>query len=161
MNMMAYHEQEQAEFKRLKERDKKSREVIKLLEKANIEYSEENERLKEFAKELIGFIEHSDDQLCNCLIDDCGYIPEKEKRYSLIDLIKHNDLKLDRLLKRAREIQNNEMYKELKNEVADISEEDIINLFTTSPKTLQRPILLHNGKAAIGRPNPDNILSII
>lgn len=37
---------------------------------------------------------------------------------------------------------------------------DIKTLLKQNPKALERPILVNNGKAAIGRP-PENILSII
>ena len=37
---------------------------------------------------------------------------------------------------------------------------DILKLLTDNPKTLQRPILINNGQAVIGRP-PENILVLL
>ena len=52
------------------------------------------------------------------------------------------------------------------NDIADKSEYDlskkneIQRLLQTEPKALQRPILIHNGKAVIGRP-PEDILTLL
>jgi arsenate reductase len=37
---------------------------------------------------------------------------------------------------------------------------DILKLLIDNPKTLQRPILINNGQAVIGRP-PENILVLL
>ena len=42
----------------------------------------------------------------------------------------------------------------------DASDEDLIKALIKTPKLLERPIVINNSKAAIGRP-PENILSII
>lgn len=43
---------------------------------------------------------------------------------------------------------------------ASLSKDDLVNAIVTNPKVLERPIVVNNGKAAIGRP-PENILEII
>jgi len=42
----------------------------------------------------------------------------------------------------------------------NLSDDDLIKAITEFPKLLERPIVLCNGKAAIGRP-PENILAIL
>ncbi len=41
-----------------------------------------------------------------------------------------------------------------------LSEETLINAMLSSPKLIERPIVLFNGKAAIGRP-PESVLDIL
>jgi len=43
---------------------------------------------------------------------------------------------------------------------AALSEEDLVNAMVNNPVLIERPIVIANGKAAIGRP-PENILSIL
>ncbi len=43
---------------------------------------------------------------------------------------------------------------------ADLSDDQLIDAITANPKLLERPIVLANGKAAIGRP-PENVLDIL
>lgn len=50
-------------------------------------------------------------------------------------------------------------YKEL-YKGREMSEEDWIAAMVQHPKLIERPIVLKNGKAAIGRP-PENVLSIL
>jgi len=40
------------------------------------------------------------------------------------------------------------------------SSEDIKTLLTAQPKLLERPVLVHNGRAVVGRP-PENILELL
>jgi len=42
----------------------------------------------------------------------------------------------------------------------DLSAEELVQAIVTTPKLLERPIVVCNGKAAVGRP-PENILKII
>lgn len=51
-------------------------------------------------------------------------------------------------------------YKELELNKADVSDAELITAITSTPKLLERPIVLANGKAAIGRP-PENVLTIL
>ena len=41
-----------------------------------------------------------------------------------------------------------------------LSEEQLIAAMVATPRLIERPIVLHNGKAAIGRP-PESVLEIL
>ncbi|MGO1750439.1 MAG: arsenate reductase (glutaredoxin) [Marinobacter sp.] len=51
-------------------------------------------------------------------------------------------------------------YKELGLDNTDLSRTQLIAAMVATPKLIERPIVLANGKAAIGRP-PENILTIL
>ena len=51
------------------------------------------------------------------------------------------------------------VYKSLALADGDNDEEELLRLVTENPILLERPIVTHNGKAAIGRP-PENVLSL-
>lgn len=51
-------------------------------------------------------------------------------------------------------------YKEKGLQNPNLSEDDIINAMLEAPKLIERPIVLSNGKAAIGRP-PESVLDIL
>ena len=53
-----------------------------------------------------------------------------------------------------------ETYKELNLADQSLSEEALIEAMSGNPKLIERPIVLFNGKAAIGRP-PESVLSIL
>jgi arsenate reductase len=53
-----------------------------------------------------------------------------------------------------------EVYKELNLAEQSLSEESLINAMVSHPKLIERPIVMVNGKAAIGRP-PESVLSIL
>ena len=42
----------------------------------------------------------------------------------------------------------------------DLSDDELLNAMTTMPKLMQRPIVVKDGKAAIGRP-PEQVLDIL
>jgi arsenate reductase len=50
-------------------------------------------------------------------------------------------------------------YKEIGFQDANFSEDEIIDLMVKHPKLIERPIIVSNGKAAIGRP-PENVLEM-
>ncbi|QLI80106.1 arsenate reductase (glutaredoxin) [Chitinibacter fontanus] len=52
-----------------------------------------------------------------------------------------------------------ELWRELSSDKT-LSDDDIIALLASHPKLIERPILTHNGKAAIGRPL-ENILALL
>ena len=52
------------------------------------------------------------------------------------------------------------IYKELNLANAPLNEEQLIQTVVDNPKLLERPIVVNNGKAIIGRP-PENVLNII
>jgi arsenate reductase len=51
-------------------------------------------------------------------------------------------------------------YKALKLNDETLSEDDLVTAMTLHPRLIERPIILANGKAAIGRP-PENVLEIL
>lgn len=53
-----------------------------------------------------------------------------------------------------------EAYKEQNLADQSLSEEALVNAMLNNPKLIERPIVLFNGKAAIGRP-PESVLSIL
>ena len=53
-----------------------------------------------------------------------------------------------------------EAYKQKGLQNIDLTESEIIAAMLDDPKLIERPIVLHNGKAAIGRP-PESVLDIL
>ena len=53
-----------------------------------------------------------------------------------------------------------DVYAELKLEDPSLSDDDLINTMTKHPILIERPIVLANGKAALGRP-PEQVLDIL
>lgn len=51
-------------------------------------------------------------------------------------------------------------YKELGLASPELSEDELIRAMATHPKLIERPIVLHQGRAALGRP-PEKILEIL
>ena len=51
-------------------------------------------------------------------------------------------------------------YKELNISLADTNNDELINIIAKNPKILQRPIIINDNKARIGRP-PEKILEIL
>ncbi|MBD3648182.1 MAG: arsenate reductase (glutaredoxin) [Pseudomonadales bacterium] len=51
-------------------------------------------------------------------------------------------------------------YKEMNLKDKSLGDDDLIEAMVQAPKLIQRPIVLANGKAAIGRP-PESVLEII
>ena len=51
-------------------------------------------------------------------------------------------------------------YKELRLNKSDLSDEDLIEFMVNHPILIERPIVLANGKAALGRP-PEDVLNIL
>ncbi|ROT98312.1 arsenate reductase (glutaredoxin) [Marinobacter sp. R17] len=51
-------------------------------------------------------------------------------------------------------------YKELGLDDSSLSDEQLIEAMVTHPKLIERPIVLHGGKAALGRP-PEAVLDIL
>lgn len=55
---------------------------------------------------------------------------------------------------------NEAEYKELSLADPSLSREQLIDAMVKHPKLIERPIVIHNGRAAIGRP-PENVLEIL
>lgn len=53
-----------------------------------------------------------------------------------------------------------ELYKELNLDNPDLSEKQLIQAMVTHPKLIERPIVISNGKARLGRP-PEQVLDIL
>ena len=51
-------------------------------------------------------------------------------------------------------------YKELRLNNSDLSDENLIEFMVNHPILIERPIVLANGKAALGRP-PEDVLNIL
>ena len=51
-------------------------------------------------------------------------------------------------------------YKELGLANTELSDDDLIRAMVENPVLIERPIVIHDGKAAIGRP-PENVLDIL
>ena len=93
-------------------------------------------------------------------------LEEKDADIKIIDYLKHpptqQEIKdvLEMLDLPARELirRKETLYKELKLEKATGAQ--LIKAMVKHPSLIERPIVISNGKAAIGRP-PENILNII
>lgn len=83
------------------------------------------------------------------------YLENPPKDQEMKDLLKMlNMTARDILRKKESE------FKELGLGDASLSDDKLIRTICENPKLLERPIVVNNGKAAIGRP-PENILDII
>lgn len=51
-------------------------------------------------------------------------------------------------------------YKALSLDEAGLSDHELLQALSAHPKLIERPIVTHNGKAALGRP-PENVLELI
>ncbi|SNY70987.1 arsenate reductase (glutaredoxin) [Enterobacter sp. CC120223-11] len=65
-------------------------------------------------------------------------------------------------MKSARELmrQKEDLYKELNLADSALSEADLIKAMIANPKLIERPIVVKNGQARIGRP-PESVLEIL
>lgn len=53
-----------------------------------------------------------------------------------------------------------DIYKELNLDDESLTDEQLINTMVENPKLIERPIVIKDGKVAVGRP-PENVLSIL
>lgn len=54
---------------------------------------------------------------------------------------------------------NEVIYKKLGLKEVTLSDDDLIKVMTDNPKLIERPIVIHNGKAKLGRP-PETVLML-
>lgn len=78
--------------------------------------------------------------------------PNKQELKQLLELLKLEP----RELMRSEEKE----YAELGLDDESLSRDALIEAMVAHPKLIQRPIVIHNGKAVIGRP-PENVLDIL
>jgi arsenate reductase (glutaredoxin) len=96
------------------------------------------------------------------LLQDNGYQPE------IVDYLKTppsaDELRgiLNLLALKPRQLMrsNEAEYRELGLDSAELSDDQLIEAMVRTPKLIERPIVLCNGKAAVGRP-PENVLAIL
>ena len=79
--------------------------------------------------------------------------PNKAELLKILNLLKIND---PRVLMRQGEAE----YTTLKLADENLSKDDLIQAMLDNPKLIERPIVIHNGQARIGRP-PESILEIL
>jgi arsenate reductase len=78
--------------------------------------------------------------------------PSKEELKSVLNLL---GLSPRDLMRKGESI-----YKELNLKKVDLSNDQLVNAMLENPILIERPIVLANGKAAIGRP-PESVLDIL
>jgi arsenate reductase len=83
------------------------------------------------------------------------YLKTPPDRQQLKQILSMLDLE-PRQLMRTKEAE----YKEQGLDDPSISDEELIDAMITTPKLIERPIVISNGKAAIGRP-PESVLEIL
>ncbi|MCD1647711.1 arsenate reductase (glutaredoxin) [Marinobacter adhaerens] len=83
------------------------------------------------------------------------YLETPPTEQELKDILNALDLR-PRELMRIKEKE----YKEQGLNNPDLSDEQLIAAMAATPKLIERPIVIANGKAALGRP-PENVLSIL
>lgn len=92
-------------------------------------------------------------QLSNLLIkagisfDKVNYYIEPLSEKEIKSLLKKMNMKASELLRK-----NEDAYKELKNKIDSLTENEIINLMAENPDLIQRPILEKDDKAILARP---------
>ncbi|HBN1080000.1 TPA: arsenate reductase (glutaredoxin) [Escherichia coli] len=84
------------------------------------------------------------------------YLETPADAATLRDLLKLLGMNSARELMRQKE----DLYKELNLADSSLSEEALIQAMVDNPKLMERPIVVANGKARIGRP-PEQVLEIV
>ena len=79
-------------------------------------------------------------------------IPSAKEIKEVLSMLKINARKLMRT--------KEDLYKELNLDNESLSEDELINTMTSNPKLIERPVVIKDGKAAIGRPI-ENIIELI
>lgn len=86
------------------------------------------------------------------IIDYLATPPSKERLQEILDLLGMSPRELMR--------KGEDIYKENNLAGPDLSDDALIQAMLDHPKLIERPIVLANGKARIGRP-PESVLEII
>ncbi len=95
-------------------------------------------------------------------------LQEKGKKFTIIEYLKtpptakklKEILSLLKISPRDLMRKKEKEYKELGLKNSTLSDEDLIHLMVKHPILIERPIVLANGKAALGRP-PEQVLEIL
>ena len=87
--------------------------------------------------------------------DIIDYLKSPPTPNELITILKQLELTARQLLRKGEAI-----YKELNLADASLTDEQLIQAMCENPKLIERPIVIHNGKAKLGRP-PEAILDIL
>ncbi|MFB9885619.1 arsenate reductase (glutaredoxin) [Balneatrix alpica] len=88
-------------------------------------------------------------------IQVCKYLEETPSRAQLQDILRMLGLSARQLLRTSEE-----EYKTLNLADPNLSDEAIIDAMLSHPRLIQRPIVIKDGKARIGRP-PEQVLEIL
>lgn len=83
------------------------------------------------------------------------YLKTPPSAETLRSILARLDMTPRQLLRRGEAI-----YKELGLKDENLTDEQLIEAMVQHPKLIERPIVLANGKAALGRP-PENVLAIL
>lgn len=83
------------------------------------------------------------------------YLEDPPTRKKLVEILAMLNLEPRQLMRK-----NESVYKEKKLDDTSLSREQLVNAMVENPILIERPIVITNGKAVIGRP-PENILGII
>jgi arsenate reductase len=86
------------------------------------------------------------------IVDYLNHPPSTE---SLAEVIKLLGITPRQLLRK-----NEAVYKELNLNAESLSDQQLIQAMCDNPKLIERPIVIHNGKAKIGRP-PESVIEIL
>ena len=78
--------------------------------------------------------------------------PSKQQLIDILDMLKLTPRELMR--------QHEAPYKDLRLDDESLSQEDLIDAMIAHPVLIERPVVVKNGKAAIGRP-PERVLGIL
>ena len=87
--------------------------------------------------------------------DIIEYLKSPPTPNELITILKQLDITARQLLRKGEAI-----YKELNLADGSLTDEQLIQAMCDNPKLIERPIVIHNGKAKLGRP-PEAILDIL
>lgn len=91
----------------------------------------------------------------NVEADVVEYLKTPPDANTLKDMLAKLDLKPRQLMRTKEDI-----YKELNLDDQSLTDEQLIKAMIENPKLIERPIVVKDGKVAVGRP-PENVLSIL
>ena len=101
------------------------------------------------SRETLAIIEKNESE-----IEIVDYLNNPVSKHTLRDIIKKLGVKPIELIRKGESIWK-EKFKD-----QDMNEEEIINCMIEYPKLIERPIVIKNNEAIIGRP-PENVLKLL